>query len=172
MYDVLGMRVIVDAAPGATPTLPELEAACHHVERLVTALWEPLPGRRKDYISRPKANGYQSLHVAVRAPGSSRAVEEPSAVEVQIRSTAMHTAAEHGASAHFAYKGGLDRAQTARLQDWTLQLMQACCHSHASDCACLCTLPVCGQAFLNERTCVCRRSAGRLAHRFKSARHL
>lgn len=129
MYDVLGMRVIVDAAPGRAPSLPELEAACHEVGALVATLWEPMPARRKDYISRPKANGYQSLHVAVHAPrggsGTAEAEAEPGAVEVQIRSAAMHTAAEHGASAHFAYKGGLDRAQTARLQDWTQQLMQA-----------------------------------------------
>lgn len=127
VYDVLGMRIVVDAAPDCSPSLVDLEAACHEVESIVNSLWPPIPDRRKDYITRPKTNGYQSLHTAVQVPCKSAALEEAGdvcSVEIQIRSAAMHVAAEHGDSAHFAYKGGLDAVQTVRLQEWTQQLMQ------------------------------------------------
>jgi GTP pyrophosphokinase len=127
VYDMLGMRVVVDAAPSRCPLPAQLEAACYEAERIASSLWLPVLDRRKDYITCPKANGYQSLHLAVQVPRSLAALEEAgevSSVEMQIRSAAMHVAAEHGDSAHFAYKGGLDSAQTVRLQDWTQQLMQ------------------------------------------------
>jgi ppGpp synthetase/RelA/SpoT-type nucleotidyltranferase len=139
VHDVLGMRVVVCAAPGRSPCTADKERACLHVGKLITATWPSDAARRKDYISTPKANSYQSLHMAVRIPSSvdvpadgalldeaacGAAADPVSTVEVQIRSDDMHAAAESGASSHFSYKGGLSAAQTQRLQDWTAQLMQ------------------------------------------------
>jgi (p)ppGpp synthase/HD superfamily hydrolase len=139
VYDVLGLRIIVAATAASSLTSVDMEEACLHVEEVVNSLFKPVRHRRKDYISSPKANGYQSLHFAVQATsnhlsgatgrfelhtgaeGTAAVVET---VEVQVRSDDMHVAAEHGASSHFAYKGGLDRVQTHHLQDWTKELMR------------------------------------------------
>ena len=141
VYDLLGMRVIVSAAAGRSPSAADKAAACLHVESVVASLWETIASRRKDYISAPKTNGYQSLHLAVRAGGDGAggaggdgaatlvaavggmATGAVDTLEVQIRSDEMDVAAESGASAHFAYKGGLSRGQGQRLQDWTGELM-------------------------------------------------
>lgn len=95
------------------------------------ALWPALVGRSKDYISHPKANGYQSLHSAVLVPTVLVDVSEPGAdaeagvaVELQIRTAAMHARAESGQAAHTAYKGGLDAAQMQHLRLWTGALQQ------------------------------------------------
>ena len=64
-------------------------------------LWPEVPGRFKDFISSPKANGYQSIHTNVR-------LTDGRVLEVQLRSAAMHEKAERGAAAHGLYKGGID----------------------------------------------------------------
>jgi guanosine-3',5'-bis(diphosphate) 3'-pyrophosphohydrolase len=92
VYDVFAVRIIVDSKP-------ELEKAdCWKVYSIVTDYYQPSPDRLRDWISRPKANGYESLHTTVMSPGGRW-------VEVQIRSRRMDEVAEKGLAAHYRYKG-------------------------------------------------------------------
>lgn len=87
LLDRLGLRVRVDD-----------EDSCYAVRDLLRASHLVVPGSEDDYIARPKASGYQSLHTAVRDPHTGLAAE------FQIRSHAMHHEAEHGRAAHWRYK--------------------------------------------------------------------
>jgi RelA/SpoT family (p)ppGpp synthetase len=77
-----------------------------------------MPGRFKDYIAIPRANGYQSLHTTLFGPSGTP-------IEVQIRTTAMHQVAESGIAAHWQYKDGDDSARTysERAREWLQQLV-------------------------------------------------
>ena len=93
VYDVFAIRIIVDSRP-------ELEKAdCWKVYSIVTDYYQPNPDRLRDWISIPKANGYESLHTTVMSPGGRW-------VEVQIRSRRMDEIAEMGLAAHYRYKDG------------------------------------------------------------------
>lgn len=86
LFDLRALRVIVDD-----------ERACYAALALVHALWTPVPEEFDDYITRPKPNGYRSLHTVV-------ADAEGRAFEVQIRTRDMHHFAEYGMAAHWRYK--------------------------------------------------------------------
>jgi GTP pyrophosphokinase len=105
VYDVRAVRVLVRDLKD-----------CYHALGLVHALWQPIPGQFDDYISRPKGNGYQSLHTAVVGPDNK-------ALEVQIRTFDMHQEAELGVAAHWRYKeGGRGHQQTDKIA-WLRQLL-------------------------------------------------
>src|SRR5450830_1336653 len=86
LYDVRVFRVIVDDVK-----------QCYTVLGIIHNIWVPIPKEFDDYISRPKPNGYQSLHTVVMA-------EDGRPMEVQIRTREMHRFAEYGVAAHWRYK--------------------------------------------------------------------
>ncbi len=86
IFDIVALRVIVD-------TVEE----CYRVLGIVHSIWNPLPGRIKDYIAIPKPNGYRSLHTTIFT-GLGRVAE------IQIKTQEMHAESAYGIAAHFAYK--------------------------------------------------------------------
>ena len=109
IYDVFAVRVIVD-------TIED----CYNVLGIIHDMFQPLPGRFKDYISMPKPNMYQSLHTTVIG-------REGVPFEVQIRTWAMHQTAEYGVAAHWKYKQGLANKQLGTEHDfeWVRKLLES-----------------------------------------------
>lgn len=92
IYDLFAIRIILDSPI-------ELEKVqCWHVFALITNMYQPNPKRLRDWLSVPKSNGYESLHITVKGP-------ENKWVEVQIRTERMDEIAERGLAAHWRYKG-------------------------------------------------------------------
>lgn len=104
IYDVLAIRIVFEPAPG----IPE-KTQCWNIYSMITDTYLPKPDRLRDWISRPKPNGYEALHLTVMGP-------EGKWVEVQIRSKRMDEIAERGYAAHWKYKG--DGEQESELDKW------------------------------------------------------
>ena len=102
VYDLFAIRVIIETPPAT----PENEKEAHRQEviqcwqafAIVTSMYQPNPKRLRDWLSVPKSNGYESLHITVLGP-------EQKWVEVQIRTERMDEIAERGVAAHWRYKG-------------------------------------------------------------------
>lgn len=92
IYDLFAIRVILD-----TPIEKE-KSECWQVYSIITDMYQPNPKRLRDWLSIPKSNGYESLHITVMGP-------QGKWVEVQIRTERMDEIAEKGLAAHFKYKG-------------------------------------------------------------------
>src|SRR5665811_1891301 len=106
IYDVIGIRIIVDTVQD-----------CYSVLGIVHGRWHPVPGEIDDYIATPKESMYQSLHSAVIGPNG-----QP--VEIQIRTREMHQIAEYGIAAHWRYKeGGKSDQRLESKIAWLRQLM-------------------------------------------------
>ena len=104
IYDVLAIRIVFEPAPG----IPE-KTQCWNIYSIITDSYLPKPDRLRDWVSRPKPNGYEALHVTVMGP-------QGRWVEVQIRSKRMDEIAERGYAAHWKYKG--DDSQESELDKW------------------------------------------------------
>ncbi|KAL2338883.1 hypothetical protein Fmac_013329 [Flemingia macrophylla] len=110
VYDVLGMRVILKPKGGEN-VLEAGEKACYRTHQIIRSMWKEIPNRTKDYIARPKENGYRSLHMAVDVSenGKTRPL-----MEIQIRTTEMDKLAVGGTAAHSLYKAGLTDPEEAK----------------------------------------------------------
>ena len=109
VYDLFAIRIIVD-------TNSELEKeACWKIYSVITDMYNPSPDRLRDWLSNPKSNGYEALHITVMGP-------QGKWVEVQIRSKRMNEIAEKGLAAHWKYKeGGADQD---RFDKWFSQIRE------------------------------------------------
>jgi len=108
LVDVVGIRIIVDRVD-----------SCYRVFGAVHNLYKPIPGKFKDYIAIPKANGYQSLHTVLIGP-------QGMPIEVQIRTEEMHHIAEAGIAAHWLYKleGAAGETPQIRARNWLQHLLE------------------------------------------------
>ncbi|WFF41298.1 RelA/SpoT family protein [Salinicola endophyticus] len=118
IMDVFGFRIITDDVDN-----------CYRILGAVHNLYKPVPGRFKDYIAIPKANGYQSLHTTLFGPSGMP-------IEVQIRTREMEAMANNGIAAHWLYKAGQTErpiavGSHARAREWVRGLLEM--QRHAGD---------------------------------------
>ncbi len=106
VFDVYAFRVITDRID-----------SCYRALGVVHNLYSPIPGKFKDYIAIPKANGYQSLHTILKGPHGVP-------IEIQIRTKKMHGFAETGIAAHWLYKSSDDDSQV-RAFEWLRSLLES-----------------------------------------------
>lgn len=109
IYDLFAIRIILDSEPDKE------KQECWQVYSIVTDMYQPNPNRLRDWLSIPKSNGYESLHITVMGP-------EGRWVEVQIRTKRMDAIAERGLAAHWRYKGIKGESG---LDDWLNSVREA-----------------------------------------------
>ncbi len=110
IYDLFAIRIILDSEP------EKEKQDCWQVFSIVTDMYRPNPKRLRDWLSVPKSNGYESLHITVMGP-------EGKWVEIQIRTERMDEIAERGLAAHWRYKGVKDSG--SKLEDWLQDIRSA-----------------------------------------------
>ncbi|MDR2928107.1 MAG: RelA/SpoT family protein [Cytophagaceae bacterium] len=112
VYDLLALRIIFKPKPD----IPE-KSQCLDIYSVITDLFKPKPERLRDWVSVPKANGYEALHLTVMGPDGQW-------IEIQIRSERMNEAAERGVTAHWKYKGD-DDPHLPELEDWLKRIRES-----------------------------------------------
>jgi GTP pyrophosphokinase len=110
IYDLFAIRIVVDSKP------EEEKSDCWKVYSIITDFYHPSPERLRDWISTPKANGYESLHTTVMGP-------EGKWVEVQIRTERMDEIAEKGYAAHWKYKDTASEKES-QLEEWISRIRE------------------------------------------------
>lgn len=110
VYDLFAIRIIIDSKPERE------KMECWQVYSIITDMYQPNPKRLRDWLSVPKSNGYESLHITVLGPDNKW-------VEVQIRTERMDEIAERGLAAHWRYKGV--KGGTGGLDEWLASIRQA-----------------------------------------------
>ncbi|MCQ2204118.1 MAG: RelA/SpoT family protein [Bacteroidales bacterium] len=103
IYDIFAMRIIFKPHEGLSE-----KAQCWNIYSIITDLYQPKPDRLRDWVSMPKANGYEALHTTVMSPGGRW-------VEVQIRTERMNDIAERGFAAHWKYK---EDGKESEIDNW------------------------------------------------------
>lgn len=111
VYDLFAIRIILDTA------VDKEKADCWKVYSIITDFYHPSPERTRDWLSNPKSNGYEALHVTVMGPNGKW-------VEVQIRSKRMNDYAEKGVAAHWRYKEGNQTVQESKFDQWFMQIRE------------------------------------------------
>ena len=106
IYDLYAVRIIFDPLPGV-----DEKNMCWDIYSAITDIYRIRPDRIRDWVSRPKANGYQALHLTVMGPDGQW-------VEIQIRSRRMDDIAEKGFAAHWKYKEGGGSEDEGELEKW------------------------------------------------------
>ncbi len=106
VYDLVAFRILVDNI-----------TECYKALGVIHATYKPVPGRFKDYIAMPKANGYQSLHTTVIGLYGER-------VEIQIRTHEMNQVADRGIAAHWKYKEGKFDSRSRENVNWVTRLLE------------------------------------------------
>lgn len=105
IYDIVGSRIVFTPKPGS-----DEREECWKIYNIITQIYTPHPDRTRDWISTPKTNGYEALHVTVMGPDGFW-------IEVQIRSKRMDDIAEKGLAAHWNYKKDYS-ASESRIEEW------------------------------------------------------
>jgi len=107
IYDIIAFRIVLDSI-----------SHCYEALGLIHSMWKPIDHKFKDYIARPKANMYQSLHTTVFGPFGER-------MEVQIRTWEMDRVAKSGIAAHWGYKEGKQvDERVSRMYSWIQEVVE------------------------------------------------
>ena len=109
VYDLFAIRIIIDCPENIE------KQQCWQAYSIVTDMYQPNPKRLRDWLSVPKSNGYESLHITVLGP-------EQKWVEIQIRTERMDEVAERGVAAHWRYKGV--KGQSGGMDEWLTSIRQ------------------------------------------------
>lgn len=117
VYDLFAIRIIVDSK------IDKEKLECWQVYSVITDMYRPNPNRLRDWLSVPKSNGYESLHITVMG-------NEGKWVEVQIRTTRMDEIAENGLAAHWRYKGVKSENN---IDDWLASIRESLEHHENDD---------------------------------------